>query len=342
MTKTVLVTGGTGFLGMHILLKLMKNNYQVRTTVRSLKKKEHVINTLKQNGISNFDKLKFYEADLASDDGWDKAMTGVDYVLSVASPVFFDIPKNEIDAIRPAVTGITRIIKMAQKMNVKRVVMTGNFGAIGFSRKPSSIPTTETDWTKIDQSGISLYEKSKLIAEQSAWKIINSPENKLEFTTINPVAMLGPSLDSHVSGSFDIIKNVIDGSMKRVPNIYLNVVDVRDVAELHIRAMTEPKANKQRFIASDDGKISLPEIASLVAKNRPELAEKISLKILPDWVVKLGSHFNQTAKEGKLLLETNRNISNEKAKKVLNWSPISDNEEIILDSVNTLVNNKLI
>ncbi|MFC6323056.1 NAD-dependent epimerase/dehydratase family protein [Companilactobacillus baiquanensis] len=342
MTETVLVTGGTGFLGLHILLQLMKTDYNVRTTIRSLGKKNHVLKILKENGIDNLDRLSFYEANLTSDEGWDEAMDNVNYVLSVASPVFFDNSKKEIDAIRPATDGITRILKMAQRKHVKRVVMTGNFGAIGFSNKPSSIPTTEEDWTKTDQPGISIYEKSKLIAEKAAWKIIDQPSNMLEFTTINPVAMLGDSLDSHVSGSFDIITNILNGSMKRVPNINLNIVDVRDVAALHIKAMTEPKANHERFIASADGSISLPEIANLVRHEYPDLAPKISSKILPDWIIKLGSYFNQTAKEGKLLLEVNRNISNQKAKDILNWSPIADNKEIIFDSVNTLLKNNLI
>lgn len=216
MTEKVLVTGGTGFLGMQMLLQLLNKGYDVRTTVRSLKSKDKVIDTLRKNGVTNFAQLSFIEADLSKDANWDEAMADRDYVLSVASPVFFEIPKDEAEVIRPAIEGIMRILKAANRTNVKRVVMTSNFGAVGFSNQDWHSVTTE-----------SAYEKSKLLAEKAAWKYIETEGQGLEFATVNPVAIFGPSLDSHVSGSFDLLKGIASGSMKMVPSIELNVVDVR-------------------------------------------------------------------------------------------------------------------
>lgn len=342
MTKTVLVTGGTGFVGTHIIFQLLQRGYNVKTTIRSLGSKSKVIDTLKFNGITTFDNLTFVEADLSKDDNWDLAMKGCNYVLSVASPVFFTIPKDENEVIRPAVEGIIRVLKAARNAGVKRVVMTSNFGAVGFSNKNSNIATTEEDWTNPNEKGLSAYEKSKLLAERAAWDFIKKEGGSLEFTTINPVAILGPSLSAHMSGSFGLIENLLNGSMKAIPNIPLNIVDVRDVADLHIRAMINPKANGQRFIASADGQISMPEIAALIKNKKPDIAKNISTKTVPNWVICLAALFNKQAKEAALLLRMSRNVSNTKAKKTLDWKPISTNEEIILASLDSMVKYELI
>lgn len=342
MTKTVLVTGGTGFVGTHIIFQLLQRGYNVKTTIRSLGSKSKVIDTLKFNGLTTFDNLTFVEADLSKDDNWDLAMKGCNYVLSVASPVFFNIPKDENEVIRPAVEGIIRVLKAAQNAGAKRVVMTSNFGAVGFSNKNSNITTTEEDWTNPNEKGLSAYEKSKLLAERAAWDFIKKEGGNLQFTTINPVAILGPSLSAHISGSFGLIEHLLNGSMKAIPNIPLNIVDVRDVADLHIRAMTNPKANGERFIASADGQISMPEIAALIKNKKPDIAKNISTKTVPNWIIYLAALFNKQAKEAALLLRMSRNVSNTKAKKTLDWKPLSTNEEIILASLDSMVKYKLI
>lgn len=342
MSSNVLVTGGTGFLATEIIFQLLKNGYHVKTTLRSLKSQTTVMDTLKSNGIMNFEALSFIEADLLRDDHWDEAMNGCDYVLSVASPVFFSHSKDERAVIRPAVDGIVRILKAARNAGVKRVVMTANFGAVGFSNTNPNHVTTETDWTDPNEKGLSLYEKSKLLAELAAWDFIKKEGQELELTTINPVAILGPSLSPHVSGSFGLLEHLLDGSMKAVPHIPLNIVDVRDVADLHLRAMTNPDAKGQRFIASGDGQISLPEIAALIKNNRPEAASKVSTRTLPNWLVHFSALLNQQAKEGALLLKINRNISNEKAKKILGWSPLATIEATILSSIDSMIQFKRI
>lgn len=340
--ETVLVTGGTGFVGMQIVFQLLQKGYNVRTTVRNLSIADKVKETLKRNGISSFENLSFVRTELTNDDNWEEAMQGCKYVLSVASPVFFDKPKNEQEAIRPAREGILRILRFAKSAGVKRVIMTSNFGAVGFTQTDKSRTTTENDWTDTSNKAVSVYEKSKTLAEKSGWDFIEKEGGNLEFATVNPVAILGPSLDAHVSGSFHLLENLLTGKMKTVPNISLNIVDVRDVADLHIRAMETPQASGNRFIASADGQISLPEIAQLLKSKRPDVSEKVSLKKLPGWILKIASLFNEQAKEGVLLTNMNRNVSNQKAKNILGWRPVATQEEAILEAVDTMIKYNLI
>lgn len=340
--ETVLVTGGTGFVGLNIILQLLQQGYRVRATVRKLGSSTKVLETLKKHSITQTDRLSFIETELTSDANWATAMQGCRYVLSVASPVFFETPNDEKEAIRPAVEGIQRILRFALQAGVQRVVMTSNFGAVGFSHFDNNTETTEADWTDVRTKGLSVYEKSKTLAERAAWDFIQTTGGRLEFATINPVAILGPSLDAHVSGSFHLLENLLNGSLKAVPNIPLNVVDVRDVADLHLRAMTTPAANGQRFIASADGQISLPEIAALLRRQRPAVATKVSARQLPDVVLSLAALFNEKAREGNLLRRLNRRVSNTKARQLLGWQPIASQEATILAAVDSLVQHNLL
>lgn len=210
--------------------------------MRSEKSADKILTTMNDNHVPNVDQLEFAVANLDQDDHWDDAMKDVDNVISVASPVFFGTPYNEEELIRPAVDGIIRVLKAAKRADVRRVVMTANFGGVGFSNFDLNSVTDESYWTNIDEPGLSIYEKSKSIAERDAWAWVKDNAGEMEFATVNPVAILGPSLDHHISGSFGILKNIIDGSMKSIPNIGLNLVDVRDVAEMHILAMENEHA----------------------------------------------------------------------------------------------------
>ncbi|MBC6113000.1 SDR family oxidoreductase [Pedobacter fastidiosus] len=336
-SETILMTGGTGFVGMQIVLQLLQKGYNVKTTVRSMSSKNKVLATLEAAGIKSFEKLDFIEAELTKDDNWAEAMKGCKYVISVASPVFFDIPKDENEAIRPAVEGIVRILKAAKNAGVKRVVMTSSFGAVGFSHTNKNTQTTEADWTDPNLKGLSTYEKSKGLSERAAWDFIRNEGGNLELSVINPVAILGPSLSTHISGSFDILKHMLDGSMKAIPGISLNIVDVRDVADLHIRAMTDPKANGERFIATADGQISMPEIAAFLEKIMPDVSKNVSKRSVPDWIINIASLFNSQAKTAAMFLNVNRNVSNSKAKQILGWKPIANNEDAIIASLESML-----
>lgn len=336
MQEKVLVTGGNGFLALHIIKQLLITGYTVRTTVRSIEKQADVITALNDAEVPNVDHLSFIEASLTDDTNWSVAMKNITYVMSVAAPVFVNGTDNPKVVSQMATAGTLRIIKAAQRANVKRVVMTSNLGAVGFSNLDSHHTTIESDWTNPNEPGLSLYEKSKLIAEKDAWNYFKHTSSKLEFVTINPGAMLGPALGHHVSGSFGFIKSLLDGSVKRIPKIEMNLIDVRDVADIHVRAMTAPQAAGQRFLAVNDESISMSTIASIIKAKRPFLAAKVPTKSLPTWLVMIMSYFNQQAKEGRLFLEVNHHVSNQKAKSILGWRPISNNEQAILSAVDEL------
>jgi len=339
MTDTnqkVLVTGGTGFVAIHSILQLLNRGYQVRTTVRSIKSKDKIFEMLKNGGITDFSKLDFIEADLTSDNNWPEAMIDCNYVLHIASPIFLRLPKNEDEMIRPAVDGTLRVLKAAREAGVKRVVMTSNFGAVGYSHKDKNTLITEESWTNPDEKGLSTYNKSKVLAEKAAWNFMKTEGGSLELSVINPMGIFGPSLSPDLSSGFEMLKKLLDGTMKAIPDIRLGIVDVRDVAELHILAMENPEAKGQRFLALAGGTMSLLEIVKLLKIKMPYTVEKASTKSLPTFIIRLTALFNDQARAILPLTGIYRQASNEKAKTVLGWKP-RNNEEAIMATVISLI-----
>lgn len=334
--QKVLVTGGTGFVAIHSILQLLNRGYQVRTTIRSITSKDKIYEMLKNGGIADFSKIEFVEADLTADKNWLEAMLGCDYVLHIASPIFLRLPKNEDEMIRPAVDGTLRVLKAAREAGVKRVVMTSNFGAVGYSHKDKSTIITEESWTNPDEKGLSTYNKSKVLAEQAAWDFIKNEGGTLELSVINPMGIFGPSLSPDLSSGFEMLKKILDGTMKAIPDINLGIVDVRDVAELHILAMENPEAKGQRFLALAGGTMSLLEIVKLLKQKIPYAAEKASTKSLPTFIIRLTALFNDQAKAILPLVGIYRNASNEKARTVLGWKPRT-NEEAVMATVISLI-----
>ena len=338
---TVLVTGGTGFVGSHIILQLLQQGFQVRTTLRTISRKNEIIEMMEASGIGNLSNLSFFETDLLKDKNWNEAVKGCDYVLHVASPIFLRLPKDEDEMVRPAVEGALRVLKAAKEAGVKRVVMTSNFGAVGYSHKDSSKPITEESWTNPNEKGLSIYNKSKVLAERAAWNFIQNEGGTLELSVINPMAIFGPSLNATLSSGFDLLLKVLNGTMKAIPDIRLGIVDVRDVADLHIRAMLNPNAKGERFLALAGGTMSLLEISMFLKKQMPDIAKRASSKSMPTWLIKIAALFNKQAKAILPMVGINRNATNEKAKTMLKWNPRS-NEEAILATVESLVKYKAI
>ena len=334
--ETVLVTGGTGFVGSHCVLQLLQKGYNVKTTLRSLSRKTEVLDMLRTGGIKTFDNLEFIETDLNKDDNWDEAVKGCKYVLHVASPIMSKLPKDENEMIRPAVDGTLRVLKAARDAGVKRVVVTSNFGAVGYSHKDPNTAITEDEWTNPNDKMTS-YNKSKVLAERAAWDFMSKEGGNLELSVANPVFILGPSLGPDLPSSFDMIKHLIDGSLKAVPNIPFNIIDVRDLADLHLKAMTNPNAKGQRFIVLAGGKITMPEIAQLIKAKMPEAAKKVPTRTLPNWVIYMAALFNEQAKLVAPLLRIQRNTSSAKAKKALGWTPVANNEEAILATLESMI-----
>jgi nucleoside-diphosphate-sugar epimerase len=333
--KTVLVTGGSGFVGIHCILQLLQQGYSVKTTLRSMNRQDEVKNMLKVGGITSFENLSFIETNLSKDDNWDEAVKGCDYVLHVATPISLTIPKHENEVILPAVEGTIRVLKAAKKAGVKRVVLTSSFAAVGYSHKDPTTLITEECWTDPNDVTLSAYLKSKTLAEKAAWDFIANEGNELELAVINPMGIFGPSLGPDISSGFEVLRQMLDGSMKFIPKISFGIVDVRDVADLHLRAMTNPEANGQRFLAFSGDIISLPEIAYLLKNKLGDKADKVSTKILPNWSVRIIALFNDKAKNIVPQLNKVKNSSNQKAKTILDWKPRSA-EEALLASAKSL------
>ena len=236
--ENVLVTGGSGFIGSHCILDLLRAGYSVRTTVRSPEREATV---REQLGAENAEALSFVTADLMADAGWADAVSGCDFVLHVASPFPLGPPKHEDDLIVPAREGALRVLEAARDARVKRVVMTSSFAAIGYGTSPRDTPFSEEDWTNPDGDGVSAYVKSKTLAERAAWDFIASEGGGLELSVVNPVGVFGPVLGPDFSTSIQLVKRLLDGAMPGIPRVAYGIVDVRDVADLHRRAMTDPR-----------------------------------------------------------------------------------------------------
>lgn len=332
---TVLVTGGTGFVGIHCIIQLLQQGYTVKTTIRSLKRKDEVTGMLINNGITSFDKLSIMEADLTSDANWDEAVKGCTYVLHVASPLALQRPKHEDEFIKPAVEGTLRVLKAAQKSGVKRVVLTSSFGAVGYTHTDANKPITEENWTDINDKTLSAYIRSKTMAETAAWSFIERSGNGMELSVINPAGIFGPTPGPDLSGGHQIIKRLLDGSMKACPKISFGIVDVRDVADLHLKAMVHPNANNQRFLALADEIMLLPDIARLLKNKMGDRAKNVTTKVAPNWLVRVFAIFKPRLKDIVTQFGRNKNASNAKAKKLLNWQP-RNHEEAILAAAESL------
>ena len=257
--SAVLVTGGSGFVGSHVILQLLAAGHDVRTTVRSLKREAEVRTTLTGAGADPGGRLSFFAADLERDAGWAEAVAGCDHVIHVASPIPAAAPKTDDELIVPARDGALRVLRTARDARVKRVVLTSSCGAIYYGHPPQTAPFDETSWTNIDGE-MSAYVRSKAIAERAAWDFMAAEGGRLELSTINPAGIFGPVLGKDSSSSIELVTRLMRG-MPGCPRLYFGVVDVRDVADLHLRAMTNPAAKGERFIAVSGEVMSMLDIA---------------------------------------------------------------------------------
>jgi len=324
----VLVTGGSGFIGSHTILQLLSAGHEVRTTIRNLTREGEVRALLKEGGAEPGDRLKFFAADLMSDEGWDEAVSGCDYVLHVASPFPSGVPKDENDLIVPAREGALRVLRAAKKAGVKRVVLTSSFAAVGYGKPPQAAPYDEKDWTDPTARGVSPYVKSKTIAERAAWEFVVK-EGGPELAVVNPVAVLGPVLGRDYSTSILLVQRLMNGAMPGVPDISFGVVDVRDVADLHIRAMTDPAAKGERFIAISGDFMSIKEIAEILKANMGEAASRVPTKKLPNWLLRLAALRDPAVKSILPELGKHKHSTGAKAERVLGWRPRSREEATI-------------
>ncbi len=327
-SKLVLVTGGSGFIGAHCILQLLQAGFRVRTTVRSLDREPDVRAMLRVGGVNAGDALSFAVANLTSDAGWTQAVAGCDYVLHVASPFPLKVPKDENELIIPARDGALRVLRAARDAGVGRIVLTSSFAAIGYGTEPGPAPYNEEDWTNPDGPGVTAYVKSKTLAERAAWDFLAREGGSLELSVVNPVAVFGPVLSSDSSTSIEIVQRLLSGGVPACPRLKFGVVDVRDVASLHLSAMTNPAAAGQRFLAVTGSFISILQIAQVLRARMGSAASRVPTREMPDWILRLVGVFDSTVRQIVPELGKHKDATSAKAQRVLGWQPLSAEDAI--------------
>ncbi len=327
--STVLLTGGSGFIGSHTILQLLAAGHQVRTTVRSLSRERDVRALLKAGGAEPGERLAFFAADLEKDDGWRQAVEGCEYVLHVASPFPERIPRHEDELIVPARDGALRVLHASRDAGVRRVVLTSSFAAIGYGHPSQEAPFDETSWTDPAGADVRPYVKSKTVAERAAWDFIAREGGRLELAVVNPVGVLGPVLGPDLSTSILLVKRLMDGAVPGCPKLRFGIVDVRDVADLHLRAMTHPAAAGERFLAVAGDFLSMVEIAKVLRRRLGVQARRVPTRELPSWLVRLVALRDPAARQILPELGKPKNATSAKARRVLGWAPRSSEEAIV-------------
>ncbi|MFM1952057.1 MAG: hypothetical protein RJA33_851 [Actinomycetota bacterium] len=342
MTK-VLLTGASGYIGKHITLELLNQGYEVRASLRSLKKASEVIDAVTPHlkDSKNLDsRLSFVELDLEKDSGWDDALEGIDALMHTASPFPIASPKDENELIRPAVEGTLRALKAAKKAGVKRVVLTSSVAAIYGSDLPEDKAAfDESMWSDVSHPvGRVAYTKSKTLAEKAAWDFIKGDAPDMNLTTINPVLVLGAPLDKNFGSSISVVERIMKGSDPMLPNLKFAIVDVQDVAKMHVLALSKPESIGERIIASSET-FSFVAIAKYIKDQFPDSKAKTAQA--PDLLIKFLSLFDAQIKAILPLIGKSMLVSNSKARAILDidFIPV---EQSLKSSAEFLVKNGLV
>lgn len=332
----VLVTGGTGYIGGWCIVELLRRGHTVQTTIRNLSKESAARKAIASQ-VDPGGRLKFFAATLTEDAGWDEAVAGCDYVLHVASPLGVAMPKDPNELIVPARDGTLRVLKAATRASVKRVVFTSSVAAASPAPEaPDTIDTDETFWTDTEAPGLTAYRKSKTLAEQAAWDFIRNYSGPTSLTTILPSAVLGPVLTRENLGSVQLISRLLDGSFAiGYPRLGFNIIDVRDLADLHIKAMTSPEAAGERFIGSAEF-MWLEDMSRMLRAELKEKAKKAPTRTLPDFVLRLLSVFDRALGAVTPGLGKKHTTTSAKARRILDWT-VRSSRETVVDCANSLL-----
>jgi dihydroflavonol-4-reductase len=324
----VLVTGGTGFLGGWCIALLLERGFDVRTTVRDLAREQAVRDAVAAAGIEPSSGLKVFAADLTSDAGWAEAVAGCRYVLHVASPFPPSQPKDPDELIVPARDGALRVLRAALDAGVERVAMTSSIAAVRSDRVSSeAAPYTEADWTDGDDVSRTPYVRSKALAERAAWQHVRAAGAEDRLAVINPGAIIGPALNDDHSYSLQAIQRLLSG-MPAAPRLGFSFVDVRDVADLHIRAVSDPAGGGERFIATDRF-LWVSDVAAILRERLGDAAKKVPTRVAPNMLIRALALFDGSLRSVVGDLGQESWVSSEKARTTLGWTtrPVEDSIE---------------
>ncbi len=325
----VLVTGASGYIGGFIIKQLLAEGWTVRGTIRNLAKADTVRKTLAAPD------LELFAVDLGSDAGWAEAMQGVDYVQHIASPIPDREPKDAQELIGPAREGALRALRFAKAAGVKRVVMTSSMAAIAYGHPEPRPVFTEANWTDAASPDAYAYIRSKTIAERAARDWMAADGGGLEYVSINPSAVLGPVLGRDFSTSLEVVKKLLDGALPGLPHLGFAVVDVRDVADLHVRAMTAPDMNGERIIAA--GRFMwMADVAEVLRRRLGTKAKRVPTRMLPNWLLRIAANFDATVKMVTPELGKVRECSSAHALAAFGWKT-RDEEQTIVDCAESLI-----
>ena len=324
----MLVTGGSGYIAGWIIVHLLQGGYRVRTTVRSHSREAAVRNAV-AGQVDPEDRLSFSVADLLEDKGWNDAVNGCHSVIHVASPMGQGEPKA--DLLRPAREGTIRILQAARNAGVRRVVLTSSTVAArpsGKSGRAALAATNETTWTDPEEKGLGAYARSKTLAERAAWDFIEQANGTMELTTILPGMVLGPMMTGRVSGSIELISRMLTGKVPALPRIGFSLVDVRDLADLHLLAMRAPKAAGQRFLGVGDF-LWMADMAKFLRDSFGPIAARVPTRLLPDFVLRLAALFQHEARFMVPMLGQRTDYDVSKAAALLDWHPRPASEVVL-------------
>lgn len=334
---TVLVTGASGFVGIHCVAALLREGYQVRGTVRSLKKEAALRKTVAKL-VNADERFSLVEADLLQDAGWNEAVAGCDYVLHVASPFPLMEPEHEDDLIIPAKEGTLRVLQAAADNRVKRVVLTSSVVAVAYGHADEKTEFDESDWSVTDSPTISAYGKSKTLAEKAAWDFVKNSGAGMELVAINPGLILGPLPDTNARTSGVLVQSLMTAAVPGLARMHFNAVDVRDVAEAHVQAMTKPEAAGQRFICVGDS-FWMKEAAEVLKEAYPSYP--IKTNVFPSWMVRIVALFSKEARATVDSLDQKLSVDNSRIKETLSWQP-RDMKEMLTAMAESMIELEMI
>ena len=336
--RSVLVTGGSGYLGGWCIAGLLKRGYDVRTTVRDLAREQQVRDSVASQ-IDPGERLTVLAADLTRDDGWADAVAGCDYVLHVASPFPPKQPKDPDELIVPAREGTLRVLRAALDAGTKRVVVTSSIAAIRLAKDAAKRPLDEGDWTDPDADGLTPYVRSKAIAERAAWDLARARGAEERVAVVNPGVIIGPVLNDDLSYSLETVQRMLRG-MPGVPRLGFNLVDVRDVVELELAAMSSPVAGGERFIAVTEF-LWMGEIGRILRERLGPTASKVPTRTIPNLMVRVMALFDPGIRSVVSGLGKKVEVSSGKARGTLGWSP-RPIEETIAETAESLIRQGLV